>query len=700
MKKYIFSNPQFYLVIFSLSFCFFLLGLDAINPLNQNWLLNGDLTQYQLGWKFFRNDIWRFPIGLNPNFGISDGSSIIYSDSIPFFAIIFKILRNFLPENFQYFSIWIFLSLYLQGYFSYRILNYYTNNKLFSIIASLFFIFSTILIYRSGIHLSLTAHWLILAYYYIQTSSSHKNKNLKKHLLIHFSALVHFYFTITLIIIFFLEKIINFKKNIVVKELLDFSFLLIMLFFLMYIIGYFTIDLDDGLGYGYGIYNFNLNSFFNPSGANYINEFSWSNFIPQLELQNSEMEGFAYLGLSGIIFFILYLINLYKGKFKIVFLRKESFLIFFILLIIATSNNINFGGYNLFDLQLNKYIYAFFSSVRASGRLIWPIYYLIFITGIIFTFHLFKNNRPEIIISILLLFQLIDIYPGIKNYSLGSQYQNKNEFSSKLNSKLEGLSNQFLELRLLEPKNNSDIYYMLNEHILNESYERTDVSYLARVNREEIEQKKYQIISELNKKSMKIFKKKLFVSDNINYIKNIYYLFKNNLHYYKLDRVWLVSDEEIENLQNVENRNLINFYSISDLKKKINFKINSPYGLGWEINDNNEAIMNGHNSSMIFELQKELCNNNLEILFDFRKYFEELDDSIILDIKLNDIYYDKLEIVNNFKYSINISKECKQSPYLKIDFFVHNPSSLYDLKKGLNRKKRSFIINKIVLLNK
>ena len=63
-----------------------------------------------------------------------------------------------------------------------------------------------------------------------------------------------------------------------------------MLFFLMYVIGYFTIDLDDGLGYGYGIYNFNLNSFFNPSGVNHINEFSWSNFIPKLELQNSELE--------------------------------------------------------------------------------------------------------------------------------------------------------------------------------------------------------------------------------------------------------------------------------------------------------------------------------------------------------------------------------------------------------------------------
>ena len=37
----------------------------------------------------------------------------------------------------------------------------------------------------------------------------------------------------------------------------------------MYIVGYFTIGIDDGLGFGYGFYNFNLNSFFNPQGSNY-----------------------------------------------------------------------------------------------------------------------------------------------------------------------------------------------------------------------------------------------------------------------------------------------------------------------------------------------------------------------------------------------------------------------------------------------
>ena len=47
----------------------------------------------------------------------------------------------------------------------------------------------------------------------------------------------------------------------------------IALFLLMYFIGYFSIRIDDGIGGGYGIYNFNLNSFFNPLGLNNIDGF-------------------------------------------------------------------------------------------------------------------------------------------------------------------------------------------------------------------------------------------------------------------------------------------------------------------------------------------------------------------------------------------------------------------------------------------
>ena len=202
MKKKFFSYQQTSLLFISISLCFYLLGYDNFNFSNQSWLINGDLAQYQLGWKFYREDFWRFPLGLNPNYGITNSSSIIYSDSIPLLAIFFKIFRNFLFEDFQYFSFWIFICIYLQALLSFKIIYYYTKNTSYSLVSSLFFIFSTILIYRSGIHLSLTAHWLILGYFYIQVSTAY-NKELKKHLIIYLSLLIHFYFSLILIGIFF-----------------------------------------------------------------------------------------------------------------------------------------------------------------------------------------------------------------------------------------------------------------------------------------------------------------------------------------------------------------------------------------------------------------------------------------------------------------------------------------------------------------
>ena len=161
----------------------------------------------------------------------------------------------------------------------------------------------------------------------------------------------------------------------------------------MYVVGYFTIGIDDGLGFGYGIYNFNLNSFLNPLGQNYVERFNWSLFLPTLNFQNKEMEGFSYLGISGIIFLLLYFRYLVNQKSIIVFSKGTNILIFFVFVIIATSNNVNIGNQDLITLELNKYLYGIFSSIRASGRFIWPIYYLIFIIGIVTIFQYSLNRK-------------------------------------------------------------------------------------------------------------------------------------------------------------------------------------------------------------------------------------------------------------------------------------------------------------------
>ncbi len=693
MKKKIFSYQQIILFVTSLSFSFYLLGYGNFNFSNQSWLINGDLAQYQLGWKFYREDIWRFPLGLNPNYGITNSSSIIYSDSIPLFAIFFKIIKSFLSENFQYFSFWIFICIYLQALFSFKIIYYFTKNIPYSLVSSLFFIFSTILIYRSGIHLSLTAHWLILAYFYAQISTVN-NKDLKKHLIIYLSLLIHFYFSLILLGIFFLEKIVKFKK-LRIKDLISSFVIIIFSLILMYMVGYFTIGIDDGLGFGYGIYNFNLNSFFNPLGENYIESFDWSFFLPTLNFQNKEIEGFSYIGISGILFLILYFKYLFNGKSKIVFSKGTNILIFFTFLMVATSNNVNIGNQDLITFELNKYLYGIFSSIRASGRLIWPIYYLIFIIGIVNIFQYSLNKKkPLLIISILAIFQLVDLAPGISNYYFGKQYENQNQESIDLTKQIKGLSKQFNNIRLFKPDNNSNIFFLLNEHILTEKYEKTDVSYLARVNRQEIVNKEYIIIEQLNNKSLDLFNKTLFVSDNYNFVRNVYYLFKDKLNYYKINKLWLVSNNKIYDLEYLDHLDEFEFSNIQSTEsKKLDLK--KFLGFGWEEDKKNQIIMNGFKSTLLLNLDRKNCKENKKIILRLKKYFDQVKDPIILKVLLNDVLYGNISITDNLDYEVDISKICKNNNLFKIDLIADNPKSLFDFRIGLNRKKRSIILNEI-----
>ena len=66
-------------------------GFKILNPTYFGWLAaNDDPFQHLIGWLFFKDSPWSFPLGLNPNFGLSISSSIVYSDSIPLFAFLFK----------------------------------------------------------------------------------------------------------------------------------------------------------------------------------------------------------------------------------------------------------------------------------------------------------------------------------------------------------------------------------------------------------------------------------------------------------------------------------------------------------------------------------------------------------------------------------------------------------------------------------
>ena len=705
MKKTFLLKYQLFITIISIILWCYLLGFNFINPLNSDWLYLGDFSQVQLGWKFFKNDVWRFPIGSNPNFGMYFDGSIIFSDSIPIFAIFFKVIRIFLPENFQYFSLWVLLCIYLQFFFAFKIIFKFTKNLSYSLIGGLFFIFSTIFLNRSGIHLSLMGQWILLSGIYIETiNDKNKNKLLYQILNIALATLIHFYFTIILILFYVFGKIFDlFKKKIKLKNIIKETIkLIIPTLTLMYIVGYFTIGLDDGLGWGYGYYNFNLNSFLNPAGGNYFESFNWSQFLEQRKYQNGEHEGFSYLGIIGLLFLLLFFVNFIFKKYLIVFNRYKILTISLLFLVLATSNNINFGENNIFLVPVNNLFYALLSSIRASGRLIWPVYYLIFIFGIIYVFRLFENKRPTIIILILFFIQIADIHPGLLKYSLGSQYIDRSIDQNLKNSIWSDLSKDFEIIRILEPQNNSVIYQKLSGYLLKENFKKTDITYLARVNRESIFSKKYELVKLFNQKNLQIFEKTIFVSKNKIFVRSLYELYGDMLHYNYIDNFWLISIKPLKAGHISQSTNMIEkIYRINlDVSNIVNLsnKSISPEGMGWKIsNVGNNLFLDGYFSSILLNIEGGKCHKNSIMKLSIDKYYKNQIEPINLDITINQNKKKEFIIRDASNNQLELNFDCKKNSKNKIEFNVENPKSLYDLKKGLNRQKKSIILDSLII---
>ena len=88
------TKNNFLLLIFcstiGLILTIFFLGYENIGITKTNWFLGYDNVSDFLALKFFLNDKWHFPFGLNPNYG-GLTNSIVFSGAVPLFSLISKI---------------------------------------------------------------------------------------------------------------------------------------------------------------------------------------------------------------------------------------------------------------------------------------------------------------------------------------------------------------------------------------------------------------------------------------------------------------------------------------------------------------------------------------------------------------------------------------------------------------------------------
>lgn len=407
-----------------ISIIYFLLifGLTPINPHNVAWLLNqNDAMQHLIGWEFYRHEPWHFPLGTIQNYGFPIPTSIVYTDSIPALAIIFKLINHYLPENFQYFGLWMLICFSLQGLFAYKLTQNMHQNLSIRLIITIFFIISPILLNRSIEHHSLMAQWLILAGIWLY-KSKFSLQSLYMWLILNLIALmIHAYFAAMLLALecAYFYKNITINKQINLVKLLFFFIIQIVLSLLLgWILGYFV--LDNIYAYklsGYQAESINLISPIMPTQGTSSLPNNWSRILKTVTLPQIEQsdEGFSYMGF-GMLFLCSIAITR-APKSNLINYKKQWLPIIIVcslLTIFALSNRVTFLDKVLFSYNIPTLFIPLTEIFRASGRFFWPMYYLLFIIIFFILSLTLKTKKLLILLIIALTIQIIDLLPKLK----------------------------------------------------------------------------------------------------------------------------------------------------------------------------------------------------------------------------------------------------------------------------------------------
>jgi hypothetical protein len=399
--------------------CLMVVGPNALNPTILDLAQGVDPFKDYVGWMFFRNDPWTFPIGLNPTYGLDFSSSIVFSDSIPLMAFVFKTIHFALPETFQYLGIWTLICFVLQAYFAWLVIGLMTQNKWLQFFACAILVFVPPMLWRVNQHTALVAHFMILAAFYLILSPDRISKIWTKGLfwalLLSAAVLTHFSLFVMVAVLWaanLVDQIIFSKANRLTNlkdSVLQFIFIGPLIIFLMWQAGYFAVSSASGSLGGYGFFRMNLLSPFDPKG--------WSYIMRTLPLPSDYGEGYMYFGLGLLLLwpFALYQFirnrDIRKTFQKSIFQHSFLIIALIFLSLFAISNHIAIGRKE-FGFGISDSVYAIASIFRASGRFFWPMFYALNLACIFIILKTYSKRTTFFLLGIACFLQVVDTSAG------------------------------------------------------------------------------------------------------------------------------------------------------------------------------------------------------------------------------------------------------------------------------------------------
>lgn len=397
--------------LFGVAMFLAVMPLSVLDPRNVRWLFAGDAASHYLGWAFFRNDPWQWPPGATWRYGEAMASSIVYSDSIPLLALALKPFSAFLPAAFQYTGWWILASMALTGAFGWRIGKVATRSNFGAFVAACLAVTSPIMLERATGHYALMGHWLILwsLLDYLILPRSLRATGLP----LWVAALTHAYLLLIVLAVwcseqlrFVLQHRLLARRSALARFMARDAAVLLVLAIVLQLAGYFELSGGSIGGDMYGRFALNLNSFVNPRWA--------SSFLPELPSRaGAEFEGFAYLGLGALLLAAsgtLGLLGSTSGRADLC--RLGPLLAASLLLAaFALSHEVYLGNHEVLRIPWPRELLLRFGTFRASGRMIWALYYAILMGGALATLRHFPRRTAVAIVAVAVILQEIDLAP-------------------------------------------------------------------------------------------------------------------------------------------------------------------------------------------------------------------------------------------------------------------------------------------------
>ena len=399
------------------------IGWNALNPLSDFWLMTSgsDWTPDYMAWMFYRKAEWGFPLGVFTGYSYPETVSIGLTGAIPLFAVPFKLISGILPNTFQYFGIWLLMCYILQAVFGYKLLQAIgVKDKINLMLGACFMVLSYSMLDRIA-HMNLCAHWQILAGLYLYFGEKNPNKALWKHgLLIMASVWTHPYliiFTMTISWAHFLRFWLE-NKLTMLKGLLFILGSFVFTFTAWILIGNHVLDSSQAVGEGFGIFSANLNTFWTPKTSGPI-------MPAHPRYYETQFEGVAYMGIGVllVVLFIPYLSWKYKFSWKLDKSKWAILALAICLFILALSNQVTFNEYLILYYKLPNFIMEKLGILRASGRYVWLLHYLLMISFVLFIDRMgFHKKWKYIILSAVIVLNIIDFWPQLKQNKYTLEY--------------------------------------------------------------------------------------------------------------------------------------------------------------------------------------------------------------------------------------------------------------------------------------